>query len=108
MSEEEICRSCQFYATKTEAINVFIEGLIAETVKVENTEIPKLNLKTEVAVSQIIATVYEAFDLESKKNAGATFPYPASLSSWQWLAIEAITGGRNRAESENDKKKPKS
>ncbi|HRH46618.1 MAG TPA: hypothetical protein PKY82_33550 [Pyrinomonadaceae bacterium] len=99
--EHQVCGSCKYYPTKLEGIDKIVEELLAKTVKVHGEDVLVLNLQTNLSVQQIVSAIFEGFDLEDKKQ--TDFHHSEVLDVWQWVAIRALTNGRNQAENERDK-----
>lgn len=103
--EKTVCGSCPFFPTKVESIDLVVENLLAKTKFVRGEEVPVLSLCSDVHPQNIISNIFEAFYLDGKKESGATFPFPDSLSILQWTALDSIANGRNRAQNEYDRQK---
>lgn len=77
--------------------------------KIGDEVFPLVNLQTNLSVNQIESVVFRAFDLKELKESGASFNYPDSLSSIEWIALKKIISAKEIAEyKEMKKKKPKS
>lgn len=67
--EDEICKGCRFYPTKTEA--------------------------APEAIADRIAT---ALNLSELQRSGASFMYPDGLTAVEWCCLSGLTRGRDRAD----------
>lgn len=93
--------------TKSEAIENYLGELFQEQIKFQGEMVPLLNFRTNMTIFPVIDAVYEAWNLDRKKRSGATFQYPNALDAYQWLCLESLNDGKDRAEAEHERTKKK-
>lgn len=104
--EKIVCRGCSFYSTNPVFIGDQVSEILEEKFgKKENGRlVSPVELETDIFSEQIEDAAFIGFDICDKRDSGATFAYPGSLSIIEWLALSAITHGRSNAEHEKNKK----
>jgi hypothetical protein len=91
--EPLICGGCPFYPTKIEAAADRIYELI---------ESKRIELDSEISISEIVGYLHRAFSINNKQANGAQLIYPTSLSNLEWRLFDSFNTGKNLADNEKN------